>query len=48
MKRKSMREFGIKHNRYANWRVALVGEIVIRLLALSCSKGMLSYSERAN
>ena len=43
-----MREFGIKHNRYANWRVALVGEKVISLPALSCSKGMLSYSERAN
>ena len=43
-----MREFGIKHNRYANWRVALVGEMAIRLLALSCSKGMLSYPERAN
>ena len=43
-----MREFGIKRNRYANCRVALVGEIVIRLLALSCSKGMLSYPERAH
>ena len=48
MKRKSMREFGIKHNRYANCRVALVVEIAIRLLALSCLKGMLSYPERAN
>jgi len=48
MKRKSMRKFGIKHNRYANWCVALVGDIVIRLLALSCLKGMLSYPERAN
>ena len=48
MKRKSMREFGIKLNRYANWRVALVGEIVIRLPLLSCSKVMLSYPERAN
>ncbi len=48
MKYKFMREFGIKHNRYANWCVALVGDIVIRLLALSCLKGMLSYSERAN
>ena len=43
-----MREFGIKHNRYANWRVALVGDIVIRLLALSCLKGMLSYPERVH
>ena len=48
MKRKTMREFGIKHNLYANCRVALVGDIVIRLLALSCSKGMLFYPERAN
>lgn len=48
MKRKSMREFGIKHNRYANCCVALVGDIAIRLLALSCLKGMLSYPERAN
>ena len=48
MKYKSMREFGIKHNRYAFCRVALVGEIAIRLLALSCSKGMLFYPERAN
>jgi len=43
-----LREFGIKHNRYANCCVAQVGEIVIRLLALSCSKGMLSYPECAN
>ena len=43
-----LREFGIKHNRYANCCVALVGEIVIRLLALSCSKGMLSYPECTN
>ena len=48
MKCKSMREFGIKHNRYANWCVALVGEIAIRLPLLSCSKGMLFYPERAN
>ena len=43
-----MREFGIKHNRYANWRVALVGEIAIRLPLQSCSKGTVSYPERAN
>jgi len=43
-----LREFGIKHNRYANCCVALVGEIVIRLLAQSCSKGMLSYPECTN
>ena len=33
-----MREFGIKHNRYANCCVALVGEMVISLPVLSCSK----------
>ena len=32
----------------SNCRVALVGEIVISLLAQSVSKGMLSYPERAN
>ena len=48
MRCKTMREFGIKHNRYANCCVTLVGEIVIRLLVLSCLKGMLSYPERAN
>ena len=32
----------------SNCRVALVGEIAISLLALSVSKGMLSYLERAN
>ena len=44
----TIREFGIKHNPYANWRVALVGEMVISLPALSCSKVMVSYPERAN
>ena len=48
MKYKFMREFGIKHNRYAKYRVALVGEIVISLPALSCSKVMVSYPERAH
>ncbi|WP_314953289.1 hypothetical protein [Hoylesella loescheii] len=48
MKYKFMREFGIKHNRYANWRVARVGEMVISLPASSCSKGMLFYPECAN
>ena len=45
---KILRQFGIKHNRYANCCVALVGEIVIRLPLLSCSKGMMSYLERAH
>ena len=43
-----MREFGIKHNRYANCRVALVGEIAIRLPLQSCSKGMVPYPKLAN
>ena len=43
-----LREFGIKHNRYANCCVALVGEIVIRLLAQSCSRDMVLYPELAN
>jgi len=48
MRCKTMREFGIKHNRYANCRVALVVEIAIRLPLQSCSKGTVSYPERAN
>ena len=47
MKYKSMREFGIKHNRYAFCRVALVGEIAIRLPLQSCSKGTVSYPKLA-
>jgi len=39
-----MRDFGIKSNRYANCRIALVGEIVIALLGLILFKshGILS------
>jgi len=37
-----------KHNRYANCRVALVGDIAIRLPVWSCSKDMVSYPELAN
>ena len=39
-----MRDFGIKSNRYANCRIALVGEIVIALLGLVLFKihGILS------
>ncbi len=48
MKYKSMREFGIKLNRCANCHVSLVGEIAIRLPLQSCSKGTVSYPERAN
>ena len=39
-----MREFGIKHNRYTNCRIALVDEIAISLLGLVLFKshGILS------
>ncbi len=48
MRCKTMREFGIKRNRYAFCRVALVGEIATRLPLQSCSKGTVSYPKRAN
>ena len=35
----------MKHNRYANCRVELAGEIAIPLPTLSCSKGVASYPE---
>jgi len=38
-------EFGISEIRCANYRISVVGEIAISLLAQSCSKGMLSYRE---
>ena len=44
----SLREFGIKHNRYANYRVGLAGETAIFLPADSCLKGMLFYPALAN
>ena len=37
---KKIREFGIRHSRYTNYRVALTGEIAILLLVDSCLKGM--------
>ena len=43
-----LREFGIKHNRYANYRVGLAGETAIFLPADSCLKGMLFYPALAN
>ena len=45
---KILRQFGIKHNRYAFCCVALVGEKVISLPVQSCSEGMVSYPEHAN
>lgn len=44
----TIREFGIKHNCYASRRLALAGEIAISLTDLSCSGGMVAYSERTN
>ena len=35
-----LHEFGIKETRYANYCVAVVGEIAISLPTLSCSKDM--------
>ena len=43
-----IREFGIKHNRYAFCCVALVGEIVISLPLQSCSESMVSCPKLAN
>ena len=43
-----LREFGIKHNRYANHRVGLAGQTAILLPADSCLKGMVSYPVLAN
>jgi len=45
---KFLREFGIKHNRYAFCRVELVGKIAISLPVQSCSGGMASYPQLAN
>ena len=41
-------KFGIKHNRYAFCRIALVGEKAISLPIQSCSEGMVSCLELAN
>ncbi len=45
---KKIREFGIRHSRYANYHMALAGEIAIFLLVDSCLKGMAFYPERTN
>ena len=42
------RQFGIKHNRYAFCRIALVGEKAISLPIQSCSGGMVSCPELTN
>ena len=40
-----IREFGIKHNRYVNYSVALVGEITIRFLSNLAQESVGSYPE---
>lgn len=40
-----IREFGIKHNRYANYRVGLVGEITIRFFSNLAQESTISYPE---
>ena len=40
---KKIREFGTRHSRYANYHVALAGEIATFLLVDSCLKGMVFY-----
>jgi len=44
----ALREFRIKHNRYAFCCLALVGEKAISLPRQSCSGGMVSYPKLAN
>ena len=44
----ALREFGIKHNRYAFCCLALVGEKAISLPRQSCSGGMVSYPKLTN
>ena len=41
----TLREFGIKATRYANYRVALVGEIAFRFLSNLAQKNTESYPE---
>ena len=40
-----IREFGIRDVRYADYRVALVGEIAIRFLSNLVQQSIVSYSE---
>jgi len=43
-----LREFELRHNRYAFCRVALVDKIAIPLPVQSCAEGMVSYPKLAN
>ncbi|KDR52974.1 hypothetical protein HMPREF1991_00929 [Hoylesella loescheii DSM 19665 = JCM 12249 = ATCC 15930] len=40
-----LREFRIKHNRYVNYRVALIGEKTIRFLSNPAQKSIVPYPE---
>ena len=40
-----LREFGIRDVRYVNYRVTLVGEIIIRFLSNLAQKSIVCYSE---
>ena len=44
---KILRQFGIKHNRDAFCRIALVGKIAITSSVRSCSGGMVTYPQLA-
>ena len=44
-KLKALWEFGIKYSRYDNYRVALVGEIIIRYLSNLAQEIIVYYSE---
>ena len=44
-KLKALYEFGLKHNRYDNYRVALVGEIIIRYLSNLAQENIVYYPE---
>ena len=45
---KILRQFGIKLNRYAFCRIALVGKIAVPSPVQSCSGGMVTYPQLAN
>ena len=44
-KAQTLRKFRIKHKRYVNYRVALVGEITTRFLSNLAQKSIVSYPE---
>ena len=44
-KAQTLRKFRIKHKRYVNYRVALVGEITTRFLSNLAQKSIVCYTE---